>query len=287
MTIATTPALSIGMPVYNSEAFIREAITSLLEQTRGDFELIISDNASTDNTPEIIENFAKKDARIRYFRQETNLGASANFRFVLEEAQALNFMWAAADDVWDRRWVETLLPLVIDKPCLAYGRLMTIDAKGNKLSHPSDDRDFNFTGSALRRRLQYFLMAGLNGKANPIYGIYQRKMINANFLDTFTSGKRGADVLALYQMLAHHEIMPGGKVYLLKRQHEQSEAKAESANKTKPALRARLFRKSQLLDFMSLSTPIEKLLMVAFYPLAWLGMKKAKLRYLWLRYKTR
>jgi glycosyltransferase involved in cell wall biosynthesis len=250
--------------------------------------LIISDNASTDKTSEIIKGFAKNDPRIRYFLQERNLGATANFCFVLKNAQASNFMWAAADDIWDPLWIETLLPLVLAEPCLAFGRLTTIDARGNKLPHPADDRLFSFTGSSLRRRLRYFLMPALNGKANPIYGIYRRKMISKDFLDIFTSGKRAADVLALYQMLAHHEIRPSGEVYLLKRRHDQSEAKIErSKSGTKPTLRSRFFRKSQLLDFLDLSTPVEKILLVTCYPLAWLGMKISKFQYLWLRAKTR
>ena len=288
MTKTIDPKLSIGMPVYNGEAYIAEAITSLLEQTRSDFELIISDNASTDNTQEIIKGFAAKDPRIQHFRQEQNLGAAGNFRYVLEKSQAPNFMWAAADDVWDQLWIETLLPLVLDKPCLAYGRLMTIDAQGKKLAHPADDRDFNFTGSRLRRRLRYFLMAGLNGKANPIYGIFRRNMITDEFLDTFMAKKRGVDVLALYQFLAHSEIIPGGKVYLRKRKHNQSEATKEAPKKGRRlSLRERLFRKSQLLDFLGLSTPIEKLLLIGVFPLAWLGIKRAKFRYLWLRAKSK
>jgi glycosyltransferase involved in cell wall biosynthesis len=92
------PAVSIGMPVYNGEAFIREALDSLLAQTFTDFELIISDNASTDGTEMICREYASNDERIRYVRQPENRGATANFQFVLDEAVGAYFMWAAADD---------------------------------------------------------------------------------------------------------------------------------------------------------------------------------------------
>ena len=96
--ISAVPQVSIGMPVYNSEPFIQEALDSLLAQTFADFELIISDNASTDGTEAICRDYAAKDKRIRYVRQAENRGALANFQFVLDEAVGEYFMWAAADD---------------------------------------------------------------------------------------------------------------------------------------------------------------------------------------------
>lgn len=93
------------MPVFNGEEYIRDALDSLLAQTFTNFELIISDNASTDNTEQICRNYAARDARIRYVRQPKNLGAVANFRFVLDEAAGEYFMWAAHDDLWDKNFI--------------------------------------------------------------------------------------------------------------------------------------------------------------------------------------
>ena len=84
--------VSIGMPVYNGEKFIRKCIESILDQTNRNFELIISDNASTDSTREICEKFAKQDNRIRYFRQESNIGIHKNFNFVLKQAKNAIFV---------------------------------------------------------------------------------------------------------------------------------------------------------------------------------------------------
>lgn len=105
------PQVSIGMPVYNGAKFIHEALDSLLLQTFTDFELIISDNASTDETEVICREYAAKDERIRYVRQVENLGATANFQFVLDEAVGEYFMWAAHDDVQDSCLLESLLPV--------------------------------------------------------------------------------------------------------------------------------------------------------------------------------
>lgn len=92
------PRVSVGLPVYNGELYLREAIDSILAQTFEDFELIISDNASTDSTQKICEEYATKDRRIRYFRNEKNLGAAYNFNRVFELARGEYFRWAACDD---------------------------------------------------------------------------------------------------------------------------------------------------------------------------------------------
>lgn len=92
------PRVSIGVPVFNGDAYLHLALNSLLTQTFSDFEIIISDNASTDRTESICRKYAAEDRRIRYVRQTANMGVTANFKFVLQEAKGEYFMWAAADD---------------------------------------------------------------------------------------------------------------------------------------------------------------------------------------------
>src|SRR5450759_757223 len=94
---ATAPTVSIGMPVYNGEKYISEALDALLAQTFTNFELLISDNASTDGTTAICRHYADRDSRIHYVRQSENRGGVANFKFVLDEARGEYFMWAACD----------------------------------------------------------------------------------------------------------------------------------------------------------------------------------------------
>jgi glycosyltransferase involved in cell wall biosynthesis len=96
---APAPKISIGMPVYNGENYLRLALDSILRQDCGDFELIISDNASTDTTQDICREYVAKDPRIRYYRNETNVGASANFNGLVKLARGEYFKWAAHDDV--------------------------------------------------------------------------------------------------------------------------------------------------------------------------------------------
>jgi glycosyltransferase involved in cell wall biosynthesis len=100
MKMSVAPPVSVGMPVYNGAKHIATALDSILSQTFGDFELIISDNASTDRTEEICRAYATRDSRIRYIRNPENLGASPNFNKVFEVSSGGKyFRWAAHDDL--------------------------------------------------------------------------------------------------------------------------------------------------------------------------------------------
>jgi glycosyltransferase involved in cell wall biosynthesis len=93
------PYVSVGLPVYNGENYLAAAIESILAQTFTDLELIISDNASTDNTPNICQRYACQDPRVRYYRNALNQGAAWNFNRVIELAQGRYFRWVAHDDL--------------------------------------------------------------------------------------------------------------------------------------------------------------------------------------------
>jgi len=100
--VTAGPRLSIGLPVYNGENYLAESIAALLGQTYEDFELIISDNASTDSTPAIISSFGRQDARIRYIRQPHNIGLNPNHNFVISQARGELFKMASHDDLYAR-----------------------------------------------------------------------------------------------------------------------------------------------------------------------------------------
>jgi len=110
--VPSAPHVTIGLPTHNGEPFLAAALESLLAQDHPDFEIVVSDNASTDATPAILRSFAERDPRIRIDRSEAILTAAANFNRVFEAARGPYFMWAADDDLWDaayvRRCVEAL-----------------------------------------------------------------------------------------------------------------------------------------------------------------------------------
>lgn len=129
------PRVSIGLPVYNAQKYLHESVDSILSQTFGDFELIISDNASTDDTEDICRNYAKSDNRIRYYRYDKNQGAPWNFNNVLRHARGRYFRWQCADDMIAPSHLACCVEMLDREPgvVLCYGRTTIIDDKGNAL----------------------------------------------------------------------------------------------------------------------------------------------------------
>lgn len=104
--ILNSSILSIGLPVYNGERYLKDTIRCLLNQTFKDFVLIISDNASTDSTQEICRSFQEVDNRIQYSRNEKNIGMDKNFNRTFELSDSEFFMWASYDDYWKSTFIE-------------------------------------------------------------------------------------------------------------------------------------------------------------------------------------
>ena len=126
------PRLLIGLPVYNGERLLPQAIECLLAQSFGDFEIVIGDNASTDRTQEICQDYVRRDPRIRYVRHEHNLGAVANFNRVFELSAAPLFKWAAHDDLHRETYLEACITLLDAHPdlVLAHSGTAFVDERG-------------------------------------------------------------------------------------------------------------------------------------------------------------
>lgn len=108
--------VSIGLPVYNMVSTIEQSLLSILKQTYQDLEIVISDNASNDGTLEIIKKHSEYDARIKLFPQKNNIGAAANFKFVLANASGQYFKWHAGDDFLDLEYIEIYLSIANQRP---------------------------------------------------------------------------------------------------------------------------------------------------------------------------
>ncbi len=132
------PRLSIGLPVYNGEGYIGEAFEALLGQTYEDFELIVSDNASTDGTSEICLRYARQDQRIRYIRQEHNIGLMPNHTFLIQQARGELFKSAAHDDLYARDLLERCVQALDEDPdaVLAHAWTAVIDSAGRVVGTP-------------------------------------------------------------------------------------------------------------------------------------------------------
>ncbi|MDF3150051.1 glycosyltransferase family 2 protein, partial [Streptomyces sp. T21Q-yed] len=126
------PRLSIGLPVYNGEEYLAESLDALLGQTYEDFELVISDNASTDGTQDICRKYAAQDSRIRYLRLTRNIGAAPNHNYVFTECRGELFKWASHDDLYARDLLRRCVQALDERPdvILAHSGQAVIDGDG-------------------------------------------------------------------------------------------------------------------------------------------------------------
>ena len=166
------PRISIGVPVRNGEAFLRQTLQSIVAQSYEDFEVLISDNASSDQTAEICREISRGDSRVRYFRQTSVLPPSVNHHFVLQRASGEYFKWNCHDDLVAPDFLrECLQALESDRGAvLAYPQFKIIDASGAELqtysyplqtNHPTAHVRFGSVLRADHRRYTGFEIYGL------------------------------------------------------------------------------------------------------------------------------
>ena len=130
--LAAVPRLTVGLPVYNGANYLAESIESLLGQSFEDFELLISDNASTDDTADICRRYEKQDSRIRYVRQPQNIGLAPNHNFTVDQARGELFKWASNDDLYGRDLLKLCVDALDEYPhvVLAHSWTAMIDSSG-------------------------------------------------------------------------------------------------------------------------------------------------------------
>lgn len=175
MADGSLPRLSIGLPVYNGERFLKFALDSLLNQTYCDFELIISDNASTDGTMQICQEYAARDPRIRYYRNQLNTGAAANFNRVFELARGEYFKWAAADDVVSPDFLEKCVDVLDRNPniILCYTKVDRIDSSGEI----DGIYDYEMRVSDPRPHIRFSDLILINHFCVAVFGVYRRDVL--------------------------------------------------------------------------------------------------------------
>lgn len=180
-----TPHITIGLPIHNGGQFLDRALESLLNQTYPHIRLIISDNASTDATPEIARRWQEKDPRVEYIRQPRNLGALGNFEFVAAQAQTEYFMWAACDDLWEPEFAEALLDDLQAHPgsavCMSAVKRICLGDDRIETNRFEGDNDPN------RMTSVQMLGALLEGKKyhNWIYGLFRTDFLKKALANGF------------------------------------------------------------------------------------------------------
>ncbi len=172
MSVRQTPLLSVGLPVYNGLPYLEETLRSVRDAEFQDYELIVCDNASTDGTGELVQAFAREDPRIRYFRNERNVGAARNFNRTLDYARGKYFRWLASDDLHSHGAIARCVELLEGDASvyLAFPRTRVIDDAGN-VTQDYDDGD-DWSSSSPSERFAYSL--GRWGLSNPMFGVMRR-----------------------------------------------------------------------------------------------------------------
>jgi glycosyltransferase involved in cell wall biosynthesis len=151
------PRLSVGLPVYNSSAYVAESIEAILGQTFEDFELIISDNASNDDTGDICRRYVKQDSRVRYFRRPKNVGLAPNHNFCVERAEGALFKWAAGDDLYAQDLLEKCVAALDENPRVVLAHSWTAMIDGNGTFSQANSYPLNTSAARAPERFRSLL----------------------------------------------------------------------------------------------------------------------------------
>lgn len=177
----SAPKVTLALPVYNGENFIDRAIQSILGQTFTDFEFIISDNASTDRTRDIIKVYQQQDDRIRLVENAQNIGAAANYNIGFVQARGEYLKWCAHDDEIDPAYVASLVAKLDSDPglTLAFGKTVCVDANGQEVSMVGKEMPEILDLDPVDR----FMNAIINsGTCFPIFGLFRREALQKTML---------------------------------------------------------------------------------------------------------
>lgn len=215
------PRVSLGLPVYNGERFLTEVLESILAQTYDDFELIISNNASTDRTDEICRRYAAKDSRIRYVKNEVNVGAARNFCRVFELAKGEYFKWAACDDVCAPEYLAECVRVLDDNPSvvLCYPETKRIDEDGRFLRDYAPDLDI--ASPSPQRRFHSLLMR--RHGCIEVFGLMRAEVLRKTPL---IAGYYGSDRVLLGELSLHGPFHLIPRPLFFSRVHERQSFRA-------------------------------------------------------------
>jgi glycosyltransferase involved in cell wall biosynthesis len=237
------PKVSIGLPVYNGESQLARSLESLLSQSLGDLELIVSDNHSTDATETICRDFAARDPRMRYYRSDRNRGAAWNFNRVLELSRGRYFKWASANDLHGPEYLARCVEVLDTCPdvVLCYSKTRLIDETGAVLRDGDDNLDLPWP-QASRRFSEFLVRVRLS---NPIFGVIRSEVLR------HTGGLRsypGSDVVLLGELTLYGRFHEVPEFLFFRRMERQNFARDQSLESWQeffdPATRGKVFMRT-------------------------------------------
>jgi len=211
------PRVSICMPVYNGENYISRALDSITAQSFDDYELIVTDNASTDGTGEIVQARAAHDPRIRYVRNPENLGAAPNYNLGYELSRGDYLKWFAHDDLISPDFL-TLLVAELDadpETSLAFGQTICIDAADQEIPGTGyHTPPIEFDAPAAR----FFHGMSQTGSCYPIFGLFRKSVLDRSMLHL---SYYGSDKALLAEVLLLGKLRINEDAVYYNREHPQ------------------------------------------------------------------
>lgn len=219
---SSSTLVSIGLPVFNGEAYVRQAIESVLQQQYSTLELIIHDNASTDGTGDICRDFAASDARVRYFRNVRNLGAAANYNLCFERARGTYFKWAAHDDRMAPDYLRKTVAALDAAPDAVLCTVGVTEIDG--ADRPLRTYANRFPGSTSRSAARRFGAAiHTRHQCEDFFGLFRRKALIGSELHGAYSG---SDRVLLAEMALRGPWVSVPDPLFLHREHENRYTRA-------------------------------------------------------------
>ena len=225
MNQAEQPLVSIGLPVFNGEDFLENALDSILNQTYKNIEVIVCDNASTDRTSSIISAYLKNDDRIKYHRQEINIGAAGNYNRTFELSKGKYFKWAAHDDVMHENYIEQCVQTLESDPStsLVQSLVGQIDENGIVTTHVYTGIDDIFSDDT-SICAQYRILMQKRGAWVRIFGVIRSDILkNTPLIDKYV----GSDLTLLGELGLNGKVKDLDTVLFWRREHSRTSTRGE------------------------------------------------------------
>ena len=261
--------ITLGMPVLNGEKHIRFALNSIFKQSFKNFNLIISDNVSSDKTFSICNEYKKKHNNIIIYKQKKRVSGIENWISVLKKANSKYFLFCAHDDVFKEKEYLKNLVNKISSNTIPFGTINIIDEKNNFIKHICNNKIYNYNGPSIYRRLKFFITPSIFGKNNIIYGMHERKHI-LKILEFFKETKyikhNYVDNYFNYKILNEKKISHVIKATLLKR-IKKYEKKSNFFTTKKNKFKILLDQFNMLLTYTKFSNSLEIIIIIIMTPI--------------------
>lgn len=225
-----TPLVSMGLPLYNGEDYLAATLDTLLAQTYENFELIIVDNASTDGSIAICQEYMARDSRIQLHQNEKNLGAARNYNLAFEFSKGRYFKWVAHDDPMEPTAIERCVTVLESDPdvIMAYPRTILIDGVGDVIEYHDDQFHLMMAEPHLRLRQSMVSSAW----CHPVFGLVRTEVLaRTGLIGNFPS----SDKVLLGEFALQGKCYEVGEHLAYRRLHEKNSTESNTTDEAMAA----------------------------------------------------